>query len=319
MIRVKNLTKYFGPVKAVDNITFNVKEGEILGFLGPNGAGKSTTLRIITCFIPPTSGTVTVGPYDIFRNSRQVREIIGYLPESAPLYPEMRVYEYLTFRAALKGVPSRRIGDRLEAVMGLTNITDVRDKICGHLSKGYRQRVGIADCLLHEPRVLILDEPTVGLDPLQIRETRTMFQNLRHKCTIVISTHILSEVELTCDRALVIHRGRIVAEETIANLTEVRTIRLTIQRPGGMELAGALTAVKGLAAVADAHGEVLGDEFQLTIQCKGTRDARTALAVKAQEMGWRVLEMHPAVTSLEDVFRRLIREEGGTREDQFAD
>lgn len=309
MIRVKNLTKTFGPVTAVDDITFHVKKGEILGFLGPNGAGKSTTMRIITCFIPPTSGTVTVGTFDIFNNSREVRRIIGYLPENAPLYPEMRVYEYLAFRAALKGVPSAKVNERIREVMELCNITDVRNKINGHLSKGYRQRVGIADCMLHKPEVLILDEPTVGLDPLQVKETRRMFQDLREKCTIVISTHILSEVEVTCDRVVVINRGRIIAEESIKELTEKKIITFSIKKPEQGTLESIATVLKSLAPVGDVIAKQDDDILSFEITGKGARDARTALSVKADEMRWRIMEFSTVSTSLEDVFQNLIKEE----------
>lgn len=309
MIRVKNLTKTFGPVTAVDDITFHVKKGEILGFLGPNGAGKSTTMRIITCFIPPTSGTVTVGEFDIFNNSREVRRIIGYLPENAPLYPEMRVYEYLAFRAALKGVPAAKVNERIREVVELCNITDVRNKINGHLSKGYRQRVGIADCMLHEPEVLILDEPTVGLDPIQVKETRRMFQDLREKCTIVISTHILSEVEVTCDRVVVINRGSIIAEESIQELTEKKIITFSIKKPEQGTLESITTVLKSLAPVEDVIAKQDDDVLSFEITSKGARDARTALSVKAEEMRWRILGFSTVSTSLEDVFQDLIKEE----------
>ncbi len=309
MIRVKNLSKHFGSMKAVDDITFTVKEGEILGFLGPNGAGKSTTMRIITCFIPPTSGTVTVDNLDIFTNSREIRGIIGYLPENAPLYPEMRVYQYLSFRAALKGVKGTDIADRVDAVMEMTNITHRRNDIIGHLSKGYRQRVGIADCMLHEPRVMILDEPTVGLDPLQIKETRRMFQSLREKCTIVISTHILSEVQMTCDRALVINKGRIVAEESIRELTEEKVVTLSIARAEHTTLDEVTTALKSLASIADLESSQTGETMTFTIMCKGLKNASNAISLKAQELGWRIVELRAESTLLEDVFTRLIKEE----------
>jgi ABC-2 type transport system ATP-binding protein len=308
MIRVKNLTKRFGSVTAVDNITFTVNEGEILGFQGPNGAGKSTTMRIITCFIPPTSGTVQVDRFDIFHHSREIRGLIGYLPENAPLYPEMRVYQYLSFRAALKGVPARRIGEQIEYVMGLTNIHDRRNDIIGHLSKGYRQRVGIADCMLNEPRVLILDEPTVGLDPLQIQETRSMFQDLRNRCTIIISTHILSEVQVTCDRALVINRGRLIAEESIRDLTGEKIISFEISPPED-DIDAVATVLKSLAPVADVSAEQKDDRCRFTVQCRKSKDARNALSVKAAEEGWQILELSAVPRSLEEVFKHLVLEE----------
>src|SRR5712692_8551546 len=209
MIEVDNLTKFFGPVLAVDHISFRVSQGEIVGFLGPNGAGKTTTMRILTSYLPATSGVVRVAGYDVMTQSMDVRRSIGYLPESVPLYPEMRVDEYLLYRAKLKGVDRKERQHRLDYCLEHCRIREVRRRLIGTLSKGYRQRVGLADAMIHDPPILILDEPTVGLDPLQIRETLALIKELGEKHTILLSTHILSEVETICQRVIIINAGRI--------------------------------------------------------------------------------------------------------------
>ncbi|MFQ5790727.1 MAG: ABC transporter ATP-binding protein, partial [Acidobacteriota bacterium] len=219
MIQVQRVTKKFGRTTAVEDVSFEVRRGEILGFLGPNGAGKTTTMRILTCFIPPTEGTALVAGYDIFDNPLKVKEKIGYLPEAPPLYPEMTVADYLDFVARIKGLKGPLRQERVEAVLDTCAIKDVRDMLNGQLSKGYRQRVGLAQALVHDPEVLILDEPTAGLDPRQIIETRELIKSLAGKHTIVLSTHILPEVSMTCERVVIINRGRVVAEDTPQGLT----------------------------------------------------------------------------------------------------
>src|ERR1041384_4281939 len=218
MINVENLTKRYAGHTAIKDLSFEVGRGEIMGFLGPNGAGKSTTMRILASFMPPTSGSATIAGYDIFRESLQARAHLGYMPENVPLYNDMRVTEYLNYRAALKGVPHRRIGERVGDVKELCGLKEVEKKLIGALSKGYRQRVGLADALLHEPDLLILDEPTSGLDPNQIRQVRDLIKNLGKQHTILLSTHILPEVEMTCSRVIIINRGRIEACDTPENL-----------------------------------------------------------------------------------------------------
>ncbi|MFM8364216.1 MAG: ABC transporter ATP-binding protein, partial [Verrucomicrobiota bacterium] len=218
MIKVENLVKKFGATTAVDGIDFEVGKGEIVGFLGPNGAGKSTTMRMLAGFLPPTSGRATVAGFDVFTESLRAREHIGYMPENVPLYPDMRVGEFLRYRAALKGVPGRRLNERIGDVLELCGLADVRKKIIGRLSKGYRQRVGLADAMVHEPDLLILDEPTIGLDPNQIRLVRDLIRNLRRHHTILLSTHILPEVEALCSRVIIINKGRIEALDTPQNL-----------------------------------------------------------------------------------------------------
>src|SRR3954453_2194915 len=214
MIQVENLTKRFSGFAAVDNISFEVAKGEIVGFLGPNGAGKSTTMRMLTGYLPPSAGRASIAGFDVFQQSVQARKRLGYLPENTPLYLDMRVSEYLNYRADLKGVPRGKMKERIGDVLALCNLRDVAWKMIGSLSKGYRQRVGLADALVHDPDLLILDEPTIGLDPNQIRQVREMIKNLAEQHTILISTHILPEVEMTCSRVLIIHKGKIEACDT---------------------------------------------------------------------------------------------------------
>src|SRR5471032_1121479 len=221
MIEVENLSKTYSGFRAVQGISFHVKKGEIVGFLGPNGAGKSTTMKVLAGYLPPTDGKIRIAVFDVVTDSIEVRKRIGYMPENVPLYSDMRVNEFLRFRAELKKVARRKIKGRMEIVKDLCSLKDVENKIIGTLSKGYRQRVGLADALVHDPDLLILDEPTIGLDPNQIRQVRELIKNLGRKHTILLSTHILSEVELTCARVLVINRGRIEASDTPANLTKL--------------------------------------------------------------------------------------------------
>src|SRR5919205_4127882 len=224
MVKVENLTKRYAGHTAIKDLSFEVGKGEIMGFLGPNGAGKTTTMRILASFMPPTSGTATIAGYDIFRQSLQARAHLGYMPENVPLYGDMRVSEYLNYRAALKGVPHRRIAERVGDVKELCGLKEVEKKLIGALAKGYRQRVGLADALVHEPDLLILDEPTSGLDPNQIRQVRDLIKNLGKQHTILLSTHILPEVEMTCSRVIIINKGRIEACDTPENLLhEIRT------------------------------------------------------------------------------------------------
>src|SRR5262245_5143398 len=232
MIQVDNITKFFGPVLAVDHVSFEVNKGEIVGFLGPNGAGKTTTMRILTTWMPATSGVASVAGFDIMNQSLEVRRNIGYLPDTVPLYPEMRVEEYLSYRAKLKGVERKQRPKRIEHVLEHFRIREVRRRLIGTLSHGYRQRVGLADALIHNPPILILDEPTGGLDPLQIRETLKTIRNLRGQHTILLSTHILSQVEDACDRVIIINRGRIGLDKRLSDLAAERpTILVEIRGP----------------------------------------------------------------------------------------
>src|SRR5438876_5381713 len=231
MIQVDDLTKYFGPVLAVSHISFRVAQGEIVGFLGPNGAGKTTTIRILTSYLPATSGIARVANHDVMKESMDVRRAMGYLPESVPLYPEMRVEEYLLFRAKLKGVDRKARPSRLDYCLDRCRIREVRRRLIGTLSKGYRQRVGLADAMIQDPPILILDEPTAGLDPLQIRETLSLIKELGDQHTILLSTHILSEVEAVCERVIIINAGRIGFSQQMAEIESHAIIQLEVRGP----------------------------------------------------------------------------------------
>src|SRR5438477_5423701 len=259
MIKVENLTKRYAGQPAIQDLSFEVSRGEIMGFLGPNGAGKTTTMRILAGFMPPSSGRATVAGYDVFEQSLQARQHLGYMPENVPLYTDMRVNEYLNYRAALKGVRGRRLKERVGDVKELCSLRDVENRIIGTLSKGYRQRVGLAEALVHEPDLLILDEPTIGLDPNQIRQVRELIKNIGKQHTILLSTHILPEVEMTCSRVIIINKGRIEASDTPQNLlSQLRTA-------GGVRLEAKTNTDNGLeqlsklAGVRDVTEETDGD------------------------------------------------------------
>src|SRR5918997_7224625 len=268
MIKVENLTKRYAGQTAIKDLSFEVGKGEIMGFLGPNGAGKSTTMRILSSFLPPTSGRATIAGFDVFEQSLQAREHLGYMPENVPLYGEMRVNEYLNYRAALKGVPHRRISERVGDVKELCGLKDVEKKLIGALSKGYRQRVGLADALVHEPDLLILDEPTSGLDPNQIRQVRDLIRNLGKQHTILLSTHILPEVEMTCSRVIIINKGRIEACDTPENLLhEIRTAGgVVVEAKVGAENGAA--ELKKIAGVRDVTAMTDGEwqRFSLRVE-----------------------------------------------------
>ena len=304
MIAVQNLTKTYGPRTALDNLTFDVKQGEILGFLGPNGAGKTTAMRILTGFMPATSGKATVAGFDVFAQSLEARRRIGYLPESVPLYPEMTVWSYLNFMAELRGVKDR--GDHVEHVMEAVQITDREDQLIGKLSRGYRQRVGIAQALVHDPEVLILDEPTVGLDPKQIIEVRDLIKSLAGERTIILSTHILPEVQQICSRVLIINKGRIVAEDTperlTASLQGTERVHLQLRQPSDDAAAQLGKIDKVLSVQAGGGG-------QFEIECALGADRREEIARLAVHKSWGLLELRPVKLSLEDIFLQLTTED----------
>ena len=304
MIEVQQLTKDYGTVVAVQDLSFEVGRGEIVGFLGPNGAGKSTTLRILAGFLGPTSGSARVAGFDVVRHSLAARRRIGYMPESSPLYPELRVREYLEFRAALKQVPRRERRAAVARVMELAGVVDMADTLVGHLSRGYRQRVGLADVLVANPPLLVLDEPTAGLDPNQIREVRSLIRRLGDEHTVLLSTHILSEVETTCDRAIVIDRGRLVAQGSIAQLRELRQgngARLLLK--GGLESVAAVLEPLVLdLSVTDAGERGVLAEFRLPGAAGISIERCVAALVEA---GIGVSEATPVVASLEEVFVQL--------------
>jgi len=303
MIDVQNLTKQYAGRIAVNDISFRVEPGEIVGFLGPNGAGKSTTMRILSGYMPATSGSARVAGFDVFQQSLDVRRSVGYMPEMAPLYTEMRVKEYLRFRAELKGLSGYAMRKRVGEVMELTGVDEMRRRLIGNLSKGYRQRVALADALVHQPKLLILDEPTNGLDPVQIRHVRDLLRNLKSKHTVLLSTHILHEVEQTCDRVIMINNGRIRANDTPQHLAaQMRsTTLLHIEVDGTGDLMPALSALPGVRKVADE--EQLGAPWRrFTLRVEPGNDVRDAVLELAMKQNWRIREMHRQLPTLEDVF-----------------
>jgi ABC-2 type transport system ATP-binding protein len=310
MIEVQSLTKRYGPVTAVSDVTFRVEPGEILGFLGPNGAGKTTTMRIITGYMPASEGRVVVAGYDVFDKPIEAKRRTGYLPEMPPLYPDMTVREYLNFVARIKGVPRREIKSRVDEVMRKTWVADMANRHCVKLSKGYKQRVGLAQAIIHNPEVLVLDEPTAGLDPKQIIETRQLIRELGGSHTIVLSTHILPEVSQTCQRVVIISKGRVVAVDTPDNLTArlqgSQTMFLQVAGPDA-DVQATLSALPGITRVATASGR----DGTLDIEVDGEpgRDVRRDLAAAIVGRGWGLLELRPMRLSLEDIFLSLTTDE----------
>ena len=311
MITVKGLTKRYARTVAVDHISFEVQKGQIVGFLGPNGAGKTTTMRILTCFLPPTDGTATVAGFDVLEQPLEVKKRIGYLPESPPLYPEMEVREYLTFVGKLKGMSTSSLATRVGEVAERCAIADVQSKLLGKLSKGYRQRVGLAQAIIHNPDVLILDEPTAGLDPKQINETRELIRGLAGDHTIILSTHILPEVEQTCEQVIIINKGKLVATDSVENLQN---------RARGAE--SVLVEVEGRKDALDA--QVIQHRLETVsgvsrVVLKETRDNRSLFEVESLkdrfirgdlaravvESGWNLNELRPSAMSLEEIFLQL--------------
>ncbi len=309
MITVEHLTKRFGGRTVLDDISFEVKRGEIVGFLGPNGAGKTTTMRILSTFLPATGGTVTIGGLDVFRDSLEVRRRIGYLPENVPLYPDMRVIEYLRYRARLKGLWGRRMNARLDEIMSRCGLSDVRTTIIGRLSKGYTQRVGLADSLMHEPDLLILDEPTIGLDPNQIRHIRNLITSLAQRHTVLLSSHILPEVEMICQRVLIIHKGRIVASDSADNLVRLMkgNLQIVIEIQGPRE--DVENRLKGISGVAGLTCEEAGEWHRFTCSCDSGMDIRAELFKMASANNWTVRELRVEKRNLEDVFVKLTAED----------
>ena len=309
-ITVRNLTKFYGQEKAINDISFDVKTGEILGFLGPNGAGKTTTMKIITCYMPPTSGTVDVDGYSIADHSIEVRRKIGYLPEMNPLYLDMNVMEYLEYAARLHGLDTARMRQQLGQMIEVCGLKDVRHKDIGEMSKGYRQRVGLAQAMIHDPDVLILDEPTSGLDPNQIVEIRNLIKQLGRAKTVVLSTHILSEVQATCDRVIIVNEGIIVADGTPAELqqkfhsSESVNLELKAAVPNAMtDIFPKIKALPGVESV--EYGEADGDVHRFSVFSAQGVDIREALFQQAVSEKWVLLEMSRKATSLEEVFHKL--------------
>jgi len=310
VIEVQHLTKRYGPFTAVDDVSFRVERGEILGFLGPNGAGKTTTMRILTGYMPPTDGRAVVAGYDVLDQPIEAKRRTGYLPETPPLYPDMTVRDYLMFCSRIKGVPRADRTARVRTVMERTRVADMAERHCAKLSKGYRQRVGLAQALLHNPDVLILDEPTAGLDPKQIIETRQLIKELAGDHTIILSTHILPEVSQTCQRVVIINKGHVVAVDTPENLTArlrgSETMYVQVEAMGS-DVAAALGTIPGVTriAVADTRGTVTGIE----VATEAGRDVRRDLAATIVNRGWGLLELRPMRMSLEEIFLHLTTED----------
>jgi ABC-2 type transport system ATP-binding protein len=311
MIQVRDLTKYFGPILAINHATFEVDRGEIVGFLGPNGAGKTTTMRILTSYLPATSGIARVAGFDVMTESLEVRRRIGYLPESVPLYTEMRVEEYLDYRAKLKEVPRKDRPGRLDSVLTRCRIREVRRRLIGTLSRGYRQRVGLADALIHDPPILIMDEPTAGLDPIQIRETLGLIQELGESHTILLSTHILSEVEAVCERVIIINAGRIAESRTLAELESEAVILVEVRGPEA-QVASTLRGTAGVAQVVTLPAEDGVCRFE--VHTHEHKDVREALSQAVAGRGWPLRRLERRRRRLEDAFFRVLREEDPLKE-----
>jgi len=310
MIAVEDLNKYYGPRRAVADVSFSVEKGEILGFLGPNGAGKTTTMRILTGFLPASSGTASIAGFDVFKQPIEARRHLGYLPENVPLYTEMSVGAYLDFMAKIKAIPGGVRKARVDEAMEMTDITDRRNQLIGKLSKGYRQRVGLAQAILGKPPVLILDEPTVGLDPRQIIEVRDLIKGLAGEHTVILSTHILPEVSMTCSRVVIISDGRLVAVDTPDNLAHrlrgSENIRVEVRGPRD-EVAKKL---RSLPKVLNVETEGMNNgRAALTVACDANADLREDIARSVVEGGWGLLEMRPVGMSLEEVFLQLTTSE----------
>ncbi len=315
MIEVLHISKRYGRVTAVDDVSFRVERGEILGFLGPNGAGKTTTMRILTGYMPPSEGRAVVAGFDVFDKPIEAKRRTGYLPETPPLYPEMTVREYLDFVARIKGVPPKERKSRVEATMVRTRVADMASRHCSKLSKGYRQRVGLAQALIHNPEVLILDEPTAGLDPKQIMETRELIRTLAGDHTIILSTHILPEVAQTCQRVVIINKGRVVAVDTPDNLTArlkgAETMYVQVDALGA-DAGAMLATIPGVTRVAGADGrttQVPGALTAYEVESDRGMDVRRELARAIVTNGWGLLELRPMRMSLEEVFLQVTTEE----------
>lgn len=318
MIDVFGLTKRYAGTLAVDHISFQVDRGQIVGLLGPNGAGKSTILRVLSAYMTASSGTVRVAGCDVFHQSDEVRRRIGYMPENNPLHPEMRVREYLKFRARLKGLRRRQVRERVAIVMEQCGLTDVQKRIVGQLSKGYKQRVGLADALVHEPDLIILDEPTIGLDPSQLRSVRQLIKELGKKHTVLLSTHILPEVEMTCSRVLILNKGRILASDTTENLHK------TIFKAGPViaEIAAPIPELMQAWADIDAilHVDIAaaeGDYNRCTLTPRDGADLRPLVYQLAAERGWVLRELTRGRHTLEDIYIKVTRGESESQEDAF--
>jgi ABC-2 type transport system ATP-binding protein len=305
MIEVTNLTKYYGDFPAIENLSFTVGKGEILGLLGPNAAGKTTTMRILTGFMPPTSGSAKIGGYDVVDQSLEARRRIGYLPETVPLYTDMTVEDYLDFLGTIRGMDKQRRRRRIGEVVGICHLEEYQSSLIGKLSKGFRQRVGIAQAILHEPEVLILDEPTIGIDPIQVVETRNLIKGFGGEHTVIISTHILPEVSMVCERVIIIHEGQVVAVDRPDNLSErlKGTERLEVEIRGPVaQVTTALRDIPGVREVTHTGGE---DVVSYNVESTSDQDLREHIADLVIQRGWGLLKLQPIQMSLEEIFLRL--------------
>lgn len=310
IVEAKGLTKYYGDFPAIEDVSFTAFKGEVLGFLGPNAAGKTTTMRIITGYMPPTSGTVIVDGYDILRDSLEVRKRIGYLPENVPLYTDMTVREYLQYMGTLRGMTREHLARRISEVVDLCHLEDYVDSLIQKLSKGFRQRTGLAQAILHEPPVLILDEPTVGIDPIQVRDTRNLIRSLGGERTVILSTHLLAEASMICDRVLIIAEGQIVAEDKPQNLAErlqgVERVEMEVQGP----VEQVVRAIQGVRGVERVTYQGSGNQAVYMVDCRLGQDLRSRLARAIIGQEWGLLRMNVVSMTLEDIFVSLTTHEG---------
>ncbi len=309
MITVQRLTKDYGPNRAIENLNFTAEKGEVLGFLGPNGAGKTTTIRILTGFMPPTSGIAKVGGHDVIEESLEVRKLVGYMPETVPLYDDMRVYDYLRYMGQLRHLDN--LDERVEDVLEQIGLEDRSESLIKNISKGMRQRVGLGQALIHEPEVLILDEPTIGLDPKQIREVRNLIQEIGKERTVLLSTHILSEAQQICDRVIIINKGHIVAEDAPENLQNRLSSSRKVSVRVGADAEKAVDLIKGVDGVVSAQ---LGAHGLIQFENPSSRDSRAEVAKLLVHKGFDLLELTPEVVNLEEIFLELTREDAPVAE-----
>lgn len=310
MIEVENLSKFYGPRQAVKNISFRVEKGDVVGFLGPNGAGKTTTMNMLCCLIPASHGTAKVCGHDIFEQSLEIRKVIGYLPETPPLYPDMVVSDFLVFAAKIRLVPAKNIKASVDRVVEKCGLKDVRNRIIGRLSKGYQQRVGLAQAMIHDPEILVLDEPTVGLDPIQIIEIRKLIKELAASHTIILSSHILPEVTQICNRVIIIHEGEIAAMDSLEKLTSSlrKSERLQLQvRVAGNDRAEKLSQISRVVSV---HAD---GENRFVIECELDSNLQDDVARVVLDNHWGIVELKPVAMTLEDIFLKLTTEEQGVQ------
>jgi len=313
-IEVENLSKFYGPARGIEDVSFSVKKGEIMGFLGPNGSGKTTTMRILTCFFPPTGGTARICGTDILNDSFSVRQKIGYLPENVPLYTDMPVFSYLNFFAEIKGIPARRKKSKVDEVIQRCELQSVSHRLIRKLSKGFRQRVGIAQALLNDPEVLILDEPTVGLDPKQIIDIRSLIKGLGGSQTVILSTHILPEVSMTCDRVIIMHQGKLIAVDTPADLTkrlqQTPKIMLKAEGPTG-DILKTIGTIEGITSIdrRETGSGKHGGFYE--IETEENADLINEIARSVYENSWKLKEIRPVDMTLEEIFIKVVTEEEG--------